>query len=238
MSQTQPVRTKPEDYWQSPSFVKRYVGNAVVTTNDNLGCKMFFGACLSAIGQGIQYLCTPSNILYAGCGHSIKGSVIQKHFGCPVTGIDYSDLMLTEGEKLQRAMPDEHRTKMLKMDVEALEFPDNSFDVAFCYGLLMSLPDAQKGVDEMMRVSRFGIVAIEETDSVMSDDQRKYWDDVRVRRNPGRIYWHDYIRLFRSAYQLVVTPMPTPPQWDMGAPPAYVRLIAVKAPVQTAEGVH
>ena len=54
MSAPQPIRSKPEDYWQSSAFVRRYVGNAVVTTNDNLGCKLFFGASMAAIGQGIQ----------------------------------------------------------------------------------------------------------------------------------------------------------------------------------------
>ena len=151
MSAPQPIRSKPEDYWQSSAFVRRYVGNAVVTTNDNLGCKLFFGASMAAIGQGIQYICpAPTSILYAGCGHSIKGSVMQKHFGCPVTGIDYSQLMLDEAEKLQRGMVPEHRIAFRKMDVEALDFPDDSFDVTFCYGLMMSLPDAQKGISEML----------------------------------------------------------------------------------------
>lgn len=232
MSQPQPIRSKPDDYWLTPSFVKRYVGNAVVTTNDNLGCKMYFGACLSAIAQGIQYICQePRSLLYAGCGHSIKGSVMQKHFGCQVTGIDYSQLMLDEASKLQAAMPPEHRTPMHRMDVESLDFEDDSFDATFCYGLMMSLPDAQKGIDEMLRVSRRGLVAIEECESVMSPEQRKYWLDVKERRYPGRIFWHDYISLFRECQQLVITPMPTPPQWDMGQPPAYIRIIAVKRPV-------
>ena len=77
MSAPQPIRSKPEDYWQSAAFVRRYVGNAVVTTNDNLGCKLFFGASMAAIGQGIQYICpAPTSILYAGCGHRLKGSVM------------------------------------------------------------------------------------------------------------------------------------------------------------------
>jgi SAM-dependent methyltransferase len=239
MSQPQPIRSKPEDYWHSPSFVKRYVGNAVVTTNDNLGCKMYFGACMAAIGQGIQYMCPqPQSLLYAGCGHSIKGSVMQKHFGCPVTGIDYSELMLAEAEKLQRSMPEEHKTRLLKMDVESLDFPDNMFDVTFCYGLLMSLPDPTKAIAEIMRVSRHGLVSIEETDAVMDDEQRTYWQDVKEKRYPGRVFWHDYIRLFRDCMQLVVTPMPIPGEWDMGAPPAYIRLIAVKMPMPGVEGVH
>lgn len=240
-TQPQVVRSKPEDYWLSPSFVRRYVGNAVVTTNDNLGNKMFFGACMAALAQGIQYICPqPTSILYAGCGHSIKGSVIQKHFSgdaplsCRVTGIDFSALMIEEGRKLQSTMPEEHRTAFHQMNVEALDFPDDSFDVAMCYGLLMSLPDPTKGIAEMMRVSRRGIVSIEECESVMGDEQRKYWLDVKERRYPGRIYWHDYIRLFREAMQLVITPMPIPPTWDMGQPPAYIRVIAVKPQIQEA----
>lgn len=234
-----PAKSKPEDYWKNASFVKRYVGNAVVTTNDNLGCKLFFGTCMAAIGQGIQYICTePRNILYAGCGHSIKGTVMQKHFGCPVTGIDYSDLMLAEAEKLQRMMPDEHKTRLMKMDVEAMDFPDDTFDVTFCYGLLMSLPNPEKAIAEMLRVSKRGIVAIEESHSVMDKDQYAYWLDVKLKQ-VGRVHWHDYIHLFRDCMQIVVTPMPVPEEWDMGASPGYIRLIVVKRPEPpSAEGVH
>jgi SAM-dependent methyltransferase len=226
----QAPRSRPEDYWQDESFVRRYVSNAVVTTNDNVGTRLFHGVCLSAIAQGIAYICAkPSNLLYAGCGHSIKGSVMQKHFGCPVVGIDSSPLMLEASRKLQFNYPPEHRTETRLMDVNAIEFPDDSFDAVFCYGLLMSLPSPERAIAEMLRVSRRGLVAIEESDRVMDEDQYAYWLEVKNKRYPGRVYWHDYIRQFRRCMQIVVTPMPVPPQWDMGKPPGYVRLIAVKA---------
>lgn len=223
------ARSKPDDYWLSTSFVRRYAANNVITVNDNPGCRIYFGACMAALAQGIQYICSePQRILYAGCGHSIRGSVMRKTFGCEVIGIDYSQAMLDEAEKLQRNMEDAHRIEFRNMNVEALDFPDDSFDVTFTYGLLMSLPDPSKAVGEMMRVSRRGIVGIEECDRTMSVPQRLYWDEVRCKKYPGRVYWHDYIEVLRDSMQIVITPMPTPPQWDLGQPPGYIRYIAVK----------
>lgn len=46
--------------------------------------------------------------------------------------------------------------EVLKMDAQALEFPDNSFDFVAAHGCLMHMPDTPKAISEMYRVLKPG----------------------------------------------------------------------------------
>lgn len=183
---------------------------------------------MMALLQGIQYLTTePRAILDAGCGPSMRSLDIKAKLGCRVVGLDYSPHMVKQAETINAMLPEDRRIEVMQGDVTALTFADGEFDVTTTYGLLMSLPDPLPAVREMLRVSRHGLVCIEESQDVMTDDARAHYEQVRDEKFPGRIYWHDYNRIFylAGASNWSVTPLPVPENWDMGKPPAYARYI-------------
>jgi len=226
---TQPQRSQPDDYWRSASFARRYTINNVAGVRDNQGAKEFDGLTFMAQAQGVQYLnTTPVNLLDVGCGHAVRGMRLASYFGIPVTGVDYSEPMLEQAGNLMKALPEERRATLVQASVEDMPFEDGQFDVAVCYGLLMSLPKLDKAVAEIMRVTKYGLVAVEETPTAMVPEQRDEWDRVRTKTFPGRIYWHDYLQAFGHATAVVYTPLPVPETWDMGTPPGYARFIVQK----------
>lgn len=70
--------------------------------------------------------------------------------GISVTAIDISERMLARARK--RAIRLGLQCSLLKMDVQALEYPDNSFDAAVSTFVFCSVPDPVKGLKELGRV--------------------------------------------------------------------------------------
>lgn len=218
----------PADYWLSPKFCSRYILNAVNTIRDNPGTYAFNINAMMALLQGIQYLTdSPTAILDVGCGPSMRSLDIKAKLGCRVVGVDYSPHMIAQAESINAMLPEDRRIEVARGDVMALQFGDGEFDAATTYGLLMSLPDPLPAIREMLRVTKHGIVCIEESQDVMTDEALRHYEEIRDVKFPGRIYHHAYNRLFylAGASNWSVTPMPTPENWDMGKPPAYARYI-------------
>lgn len=89
------------------------------------------------------------SLLEVGCGVGID----LVHFasaGALVTGVDLSHtaIELARQNFAQHGLPAE----LLVMDGEALEFPDNRFDVVYAHGVLQYTADAQKMIGEIHRV--------------------------------------------------------------------------------------
>lgn len=222
-------RGAPDDYWKEPSFARKYVFNNVRGIQDNPGAREFSGTCFMAQAQGIGFLNEqPDSILDIGCGHATRAANLKAHFGGRVVGADYSPAMLEEARRIADMLPEAHRPEIVEADAYSLPFRDNEFDVAVCYGLLMSLERPAQA--DIMRVVRYGLVAIEETDVCMTPEQREAWSDVKNRVFPGRIYWHDYLRVFGHFRQVIYNPLPVPQSWNLGTPPGYARIIVVKEP--------
>lgn len=221
----------PDDYWKSPKFVRRYTVNNINLIRENPAAALFNITCMMGILQGVQYLCEkPTTILDAGCGHGTRALDIKSKLGCEVTGLDYSDPMLDEARRIMEMLPETRRVNIVKGDVTALEYGPGTFDVVIHYGLLMSIPDAEKAAAEMLRVSKYGVVGIEESEDAMTPEQRVELDRIRTQKYPGRIWWHNYNRVFglAGAATVVFAPIPVPDDWNMGTRPAYARYIAVK----------
>ena len=224
----------PDDYWKSPRFVRRYTVNNINLLRENKPAALFNITCMMGFLQGIKYLCEkPQVILDAGCGHATRPLDIKAKLGCRVIGLDYSQPMLEEANRIMQMLPEERRIELVQGDVLNIEYPDNHFDVSMCYGLLMSVPNGAKAISELMRVSKYGVVAIEETEDAMYDEQRERLSKVRHETYPGRIYWHNYNRLFSlaGAQTINFTILPVDEGWSMGIPPAFGRYIAVKGQV-------
>lgn len=221
----------PDDYWKSPKFVRRYVINNINLIRENEAAALYNVTAMMGILQGIQYLCQePRAVLDAGCGHATRALDIKSKLGCRVVGVDYSDPMLDEARRIMQMLPEDRRVEIYKGDSRSLSFKDEEFDVAVTYGLFMCMNDAPKAAAELMRVARYGVVSIEESEDAMTDSQRE-WAEKNVRaQNPGRNYWWNYNRMFAAAgaNTVVFSPLPVPANWSMGAAPGYGRYIAVK----------
>lgn len=218
-----------DDYWKNPSFARRYVFTNVRGIQENDGAREFSATCFMAQMQGVQYLCPePTSILDIGAGHGTRAANLRASLGCRVVAADYSDPMLEEATRIAAMLPETHRPEIVKADAYDLPFADGEFDVAVCYGLLMSMEFPARA--DIMRVVKYGLVAIEECEASMTPDQRDAWLIVKNKTFPGRIFWHDYVKVFGLYRQIVYNPLPVGESWSLGTPPAYARIIVVKEP--------
>lgn len=74
--------------------------------------------------------------------------------GVQLTAIDFSPKMLKKAEKKFAESP--VPVKFIEMDVQHLEFPDNSFDTVVTSCVFCSVPDPVKGLKEIRRVLKPG----------------------------------------------------------------------------------
>ena len=78
-------------------------------------------------------------------------SFILSELGCRVIGIDYSEDMLRNARANAEKLGFKD-IEFLRMDAQALEFADESFDFIFTRNVTWTLPDPEKAYKEMMRV--------------------------------------------------------------------------------------
>jgi len=95
-------------------------------------------------------------VLDVGCGTGLHSQLLAHLVGKngSVTGIDYSDLMVTSAQK--RADRSGLSLEYRKGDANGLEFADNSFDRVWSMALLQHLESPSKAVAEMARVAKPG----------------------------------------------------------------------------------
>ena len=101
--------------------------------------------CIDLIRRDVP-LCRDTNVLEIGCGHGI----FTYHLAhvCRVNGIDTSidDLEVNPVRSV------------LRMDATRLAFADGSFDVVIAHHALHHIPDHERALAEMARVSRRYVV--------------------------------------------------------------------------------
>ena len=89
---------------------------------------------------------TVEGILDCGCGNGFFQTYLTEVFNVRCIGLDYSHAMLRKN----------HLSNKICASVMKMLFPDNSFDLVTCHGLLHHLQhlDRIKAVQEMRRVAR------------------------------------------------------------------------------------
>jgi ubiquinone/menaquinone biosynthesis C-methylase UbiE len=90
----------------------------------------------------------PGKILEVGIGTGKNMPFYPQ--GTEIFGVDLSDGMLMQAHK--RALRNSIIIDLREMDVQALGFPDNSFDAAVATFVFCSVPDPIQGMQELARV--------------------------------------------------------------------------------------
>jgi len=103
-------------------------------------------------------LCEGKKVLDYGCGNGVHSGFLTKH-AKEVVGIDLSEGSLAVARERYKIQSTRYDIQFLRMDCEAMEFADHSFDVVFDGGTFSSL-DFQKAVGEITRVLRPGGVLV------------------------------------------------------------------------------
>ncbi|HLR27039.1 MAG TPA: methyltransferase domain-containing protein [Fodinibius sp.] len=100
-------------------------------------------------------------VLDISCGTGLVimpvGEIVRP--GGSVMGIDLSEGMIEEARQ-ERNKKDIENIYFQQMDAEALELPDNTFDVVICSLGLMYYPHPEKALSEMVRVLKPGRRAV------------------------------------------------------------------------------
>lgn len=103
-------------------------------------------------------LCSISDkdkILDAGCGsanHTMR--LAKKKF--TITAIDFSASVLEIAKKNLSDLNLLDTVTLQQEDLTALSFADNTFDIAYCWGVLMHIPDVEAAIKELCRVVKSG----------------------------------------------------------------------------------
>lgn len=97
-----------------------------------------------------------SRVLDIASGTGESARVIAQHFGCHVTGVDYSAQNCARANEIAAGTGLSEKTRFVNGDAEALPFDDDSFDVIICECSLCIFPDRPKALAEMRRVLRPG----------------------------------------------------------------------------------
>jgi ubiquinone/menaquinone biosynthesis C-methylase UbiE len=92
---------------------------------------------------------TPLRVLDAACGTG-RHTLHLATLGHDVTGVDASPWMLAEALAKNPQLP------LIEATIDALPFPDNSFDAAVCALLFDHLPRIDSAITELARVVRPG----------------------------------------------------------------------------------
>jgi ubiquinone/menaquinone biosynthesis C-methylase UbiE len=96
-----------------------------------------------------------ASVLDYCCGNGEESVFLAKHGAKRVVGIDISPVSIENCRALAEREGVADRVEFRVMDAEALEFPDNSFDLIMEYGVLHHL-DLDRAMHELARVLKPG----------------------------------------------------------------------------------
>lgn len=92
------------------------------------------------------------NVLEVGIGTGANLPYYPE--GVHLTGIDFSPEMLAKARKRVDALSLPYDVELIEMDIQDMDFPDNSFDYVVATCVFCSVPDPVKGLKELGRVCK------------------------------------------------------------------------------------
>lgn len=94
-------------------------------------------------------------ILDAGCGPGVHSIRVAKS-GVHVCAVDISEAMLRHASQRTKEAGLMDQVEFSRKDLTDLDFPDEHFDYAFSWGVIIHIPDAEKALDELSRIIKPG----------------------------------------------------------------------------------
>jgi ubiquinone/menaquinone biosynthesis C-methylase UbiE len=94
-------------------------------------------------------------ILDAGCGPGVHSVRVAK-IGHPVCAIDISNTMLTQAREYAGVKNISDKIEFYQKDLTNLDYPDNSFQYVFSWGVIIHIPDIEKALSELARIVKPG----------------------------------------------------------------------------------
>lgn len=160
-------------------------------------------------------------VLDMGTGPGFYAIILAER-GYRVTAVDFSENMLAEARKNAGDLAE--KIDFRRMDAQAPDFPDDSFDVIVTRNLTWNLTDPLKAYAEWRRILRpGGVVLIFDANwyAYLTDEQKKQeWDRDRENTRLEGVEDHDNYADSRTmediSRDLPMTPRRRP-QWDMVA---------------------
>ncbi len=144
-------RTDIHDEWES-----LYRGNPLLDRINDRQMDRIIGALRVPAG---------ATVLDAGCGigdHTLR--IARRGYRC--VGVDISGYILAQARRRVAREGLEGRVQLLRLALEDLPFPPDSFDAIHCRGVLMHVPDWQRALSNLCRVLKPGgrIAILEDND--------------------------------------------------------------------------
>ncbi|PRY82435.1 class I SAM-dependent methyltransferase [Alkalibacterium olivapovliticus] len=91
-------------------------------------------------------------VLEVGIGTGVNLAFYPE--GIHLTGIDFSPGMLNKARKKVEALQFPYQVDLIEMDIQEMDFPDNSFDYVIATCVFCSVPHPIKGLRELGRVCK------------------------------------------------------------------------------------
>lgn len=117
-------------------------------------------------------------VLDIGCGIGGPAFVLAKKYGAQVVGIDIEPQLIEDAESRAEKLGLSSSCEFLKVEPGPFSFPDNSFDVVFASGVIMTIEDKPDVFAEILRILKPGgtltVYDWMKPEGDYSDDMR-YW---------------------------------------------------------------
>jgi len=94
-------------------------------------------------------------VLEVGCASGFTSCMIAKEYGCQVTGIDISEVLISKAQDRSKRMGLSN-VRFQVADATRLPFDDDSFDAVFGVALVALIPMKEEVLQELMRVTKPG----------------------------------------------------------------------------------
>jgi ubiquinone/menaquinone biosynthesis C-methylase UbiE len=94
-------------------------------------------------------------VLEVGCASGFTSCMIAKEYGCQVTGIDISEVLISKAQDRSNRMGLTN-VRFQVADATRLPFDDNSFDAVFGVALVALIPMKEEVLQEFKRVTKPG----------------------------------------------------------------------------------
>lgn len=145
--------------------------------------RIFAEPMIRKIEDWMRFDFSGKHVLVVGAGTGAESIVLASR-GADVYGIEPNDDALSI-LRMKTKMHNLKSENFLSAIAEQIPFPDNRFDLVYCYTVAEHVKDVARSIDEMIRVCRIGGLVFIQTPEYRFPDERHY----KVRLIPFAPRW-------------------------------------------------